>query len=153
MAKNNKRKENYFSRAIRDFGPNFVDEAKTAEMLSIEAPRIIRDMVLGKVQYEDYISYIVHPKMIAALIGYCNRKLQYYSICAEMGNTALSIWSANGIMITQEMSSVNEINHALSYSYSLLVQTLQYVDQIPDPQQLMIMTSKIHDYANYILKY
>lgn len=153
MAKNNKRKENYFSRAIRDYGPNFIDEVKTAENLSIEAPRIIRDMVLGKVQYEDYVGYIAHPKMQAALLGYCNRKLQFHGISAEMCTLAINSYAANGMVISPEMQNVVQTHQSLFYCYSIMVQTLQYINQMPDPQQLIIMTSKIHDYANYILKY
>lgn len=149
---NNKRKENYFSRNVRDMGVNFVDE-KSAELLSIEAPRIIRDMVTGKVQYEDYIQYIAHPKMIMALTGYCNRKLQFHSVCAEACKVALAVWEQQGIPITPEMQAASETNTVLTYCYTILLQTLQYIDSVPDPEQLMVMTSQIHTYANYIIKY
>lgn len=153
MRKQNKRKENYFSKNVRDYGPNFIDESKTAEVLSIEAPRIIKDMVLAKVQYEDYITYIVHPKMMAALLGYCNRKFQFHSICTESFKVSMNVWASNGIMITPEINNTFEINSTLTTCYATIIQTLNRVAVFPDPQELILMTSKIHQFANYIIKY
>lgn len=131
---NNKGRDNYFQASIKKYGPNF-HHSKTLQMLQYDAKhRLFREMVEGKINYDEFGIYFTDPQYLDILIAQAqslfhehdvisNALLMFYDqiggpIPQQLGNRHRNVANVF-FVITQQLNAVKATNYNIQYLTSI----------------------------------
>lgn len=104
-----KKKNNYFSRNVEQYGEDFLNLINRAQLIE-DAPRIIRDIAYGRIDYSEFDKYFMNQDLMIILIDYVQTQLRYYSSSLQCMDYTLQ-------------AIVNNVYYIDNYSYNAIVQS------------------------------
>lgn len=107
-----KKRNNYFSDNIKNYGENFL-QSFDAKKLRSDARRIISDIAFGNIDFDEYGIYFSDPVLINALIDVAHTKLVIH------GTSYNALEFSSHTATNSDMEMVKRYHRRLTEAYSL----------------------------------
>jgi len=140
---NNKKKNNYFTKAIQRYNdPDFI-KYKNAKELEFESNIIFRELASGKIDIVEFGCYFVNPDLLNAMIKVSYEKYIFYYY-SHQGMQALA--QLKGADAT--ISMVQDAHRRSTEAYRILNEGLQHLAATGDPNQVFALANLLFNYRS-----
>ncbi len=138
-------KFNYIQNLIKQNGENWIVSFSPMDIQNRIAPRVIKDMVRGFIDYEKYGQYFLDSKFLSNLIIACTNELEINNLYA----TSLEFYQQYHPNVPNIGIHVNHLK-SLCYIYNLLVSRLSMVQQTSNIGYLADVAALLRSYKNHL---
>lgn len=122
--KKGKKQNNYFEQQINRYGDNFLIYKNPAE-LQMDAIKVFRDLVRGKIDVREYQEYFSNPQFLESCILSASQKFALHNISYNGVNMLVQTMQSQNIPIDQMHTAVLDYHQKASEVYSIILNGLQ----------------------------
>lgn len=156
--------DNYFSRLLKNKGPNYItDGLLTEKEVARSIEIIINDIINGRIDYDKYGSCILYRPVLDTLIGHCRNKVSLYESNIYCMRYTIDQVNSGSLHVVgplypnfpgtiQQICYDNivyyyDINNREFTKYSILSQTLESVSYSHNVYELVYVSAKLKMYS------
>lgn len=129
---------NFISDSLRTYGENFLNIVAEDE-LQRNVERLIRSIVRGRVDLQEYGRFIIAERMINAIATFIQTKIRNTSMIVAWGNF---YYSQNSQSAMYEAALLDEMHRTLA-AYNLLLQKFAVAYNQKDPSILWTIRNEL----------
>ena len=138
-------KRSYIDNMVRQYGDNWIVAIKS-DTIQKSAKKIVRDMVLGNIDYEKHGQYFLDSKFMENLLIACNNEYEeaylHYNALVFYFQCYPSIPNA-GSLITHD--------HTLMFIYSTIINKLNNIRLTNNIGELYDVSAILFQYRNHLV--